>query len=131
NTVNNKTSYWVPKHSPRVFVEKVDIVSGVGRNRAEAAGEGATKYHNVHRVVSDLGVFDFNGPANTMRIVSVHPGVSVEEVQAASGFQIHVDGEVPTTREPSPGELMLIREMLDPKKLRDREVPPVEAGAGK
>ncbi len=131
NTVNNKTSYWVPKHSPRVFVEKVDIVSGVGRNRAEAAGEGATKYHNVHRVVSDLGVFDFNGPDNTMRIVSVHPGVSVEEVQAASGFQIHVDGEVPTTREPSPGELMLIREMLDPKKLRDREVPPVEAGAGK
>ena len=30
NTVNNRTSYWVPRHSPRVFVEKVDVVSGVG-----------------------------------------------------------------------------------------------------
>lgn len=85
----------------------------------------------MHRVVSDLGVFDFNGPNNTMRFVSVHPGVTVEEVQAASGFEIHADGEVPQTREPSAGELMLIREMLDPKGLRNREVPPAEAGASK
>ncbi len=131
NTVNNRTSYWVPKHSARVFVESVDIVSGIGRNRAEAAGEGAWRFHDVHRVVSDLGVFDFNGPGNTMRIVSVHPGVTVADVQAASGFEIHVDDEVPNTREPSAGELMLIREMLDPRKLRDREVPPVEAGEPK
>ena len=45
NTVNNKTSYWVPKHSSRVFVEQVDIVSGVGRTRAEAAGPAATRFH--------------------------------------------------------------------------------------
>jgi hypothetical protein len=59
-----------------------------------------------------------------MQFVSVHPGVTVEDVQAASSFEIHADGEVPETREPSPGELMLIREMLDPKTLREREVPP-------
>jgi hypothetical protein len=67
-----------------------------------------------------------------MRFVSLHPGVTVSEVQEASSFEIALpdgggDGEVPTTREPSPGELMLIREMLDPKTLRDREVPPVDA----
>jgi hypothetical protein len=62
-----------------------------------------------------------------MQFVSVHPGVAVEDVQAASAFEIHASGDVPETREPSPGELMLIREMLDPKSLRDREVPPVEA----
>lgn len=127
NTVNNKTSYWVPRHSSRVFVDHVDIVSGVGRTRAEAAGPAATRFHQVHRVVSDLGVFDFNGPGNTMRFVSVHPGVTVEVAQAASAFGIHVDGEVPVSRDPSPDELRLIREMLDPKTLRDREVPPVEA----
>ena len=77
NTVNNKTSYWVPKHSPRVFVEQVDVVSGVGRTRAEAAGPAATRFHGVHRVVSNLGVFDFGGPGHTMRFVSVHPGVTV------------------------------------------------------
>ena len=124
NTVNNKTSYWVPKHSTRVFVEHVDIVSGVGRARAEAAGPAATRFHQVHRVVSDLGVFDFGGPGHTMQFVSVHPGVTVEDVQDASSFAIHRPDDVPLTREPSPGELMLIRDMLDPKGLRDREVPP-------
>jgi NAD(P)H-dependent flavin oxidoreductase YrpB (nitropropane dioxygenase family) len=88
NTVNNKTSYWVPKHSSRVFVDHVDIVSGVGRTRAEAAGTAATRFHQVHRVVSDLGVFDFEGPGHTMRILSVHPGVTVEDVHAASSFRI-------------------------------------------
>ena len=107
----------------------MDIVSGVGRTRAEAAGPAATRFHGVHRVVSNLGVFDFGGPGHTMRFVSVHPGVTVDDVQAASSFEIHADGEVATTREPSPGELMLIREMLDPKSLRDREVPPVDPAA--
>ena len=132
NTVNNKTSYWVPKHSPRVFVEQVDVVSGVGRTRAEAAGPAATRFHGVHRVVSNLGVFDFGGPGHTMRFVSVHPGChgrgragSVVVRDRSAGFW--ADGDVPITREPSPGELMLIRDMLDPKTLRDREVPPVDA----
>jgi acyl CoA:acetate/3-ketoacid CoA transferase beta subunit len=123
NTVNNKTSYWVPKQSPRVFVDEVDMVSGVGRRRAEQAGPAATRFHNVHRVVSNLGVLDFEGPDHTMRLVSVHPGVTVEEVREASGCEIHVAGEVPETRVPTIEELILIREVLDPKCLRDREVP--------
>src|ERR1700754_679261 len=45
NTVNNRTSYWVPKHSPRVFVERVDIVSGVGPRRAREAGHAAAPLH--------------------------------------------------------------------------------------
>jgi len=123
NTVNNKTSYWVPKHSARVVVEQVDIVSGVGRARAEAAGTAATRFHDVHRLVTNLGVFDFGGPENTMRFVSVHPGVTVEDVREASGCEIHADGEVPATREPTEEELILIRQLLDPNNLREREVP--------
>ncbi|MFZ5847389.1 MAG: CoA-transferase subunit beta [Actinomycetota bacterium] len=123
NTVNNKTSYWVPKQSARVLVEQVDMVSGVGRQRAEQAGPAATRFHDVHRVVTNLAVLDFAGPGHTMRLVSVHPGVTVDEVREASGCDIHVDGEVPETRLPSMEELILIREVLDPKALRDREVP--------
>ncbi|MDX6277061.1 MAG: hypothetical protein QOJ72_1189 [Nocardioidaceae bacterium] len=123
NTVNNKTSYWVPKHSTRVVVEQVDIVSGVGFTRAEAAGPAATKFHHAGRLVSDLGVFDFNGPDHTLQFVSVHPGVTIEEVREASGCEIHAAGDVPDTREPTTEELTLIRELLDPKELRDREVP--------
>jgi acyl CoA:acetate/3-ketoacid CoA transferase beta subunit len=129
NTVNNRTSYWVPKHSTRVFVEQVDTVSGVGPKRAKEAGPAAARYNDIHRVVSNLGVFDVKGPDDTVRLLSVHPGVSVEDVQEATGFELAIPDEVPTTREPSYAELVLIREMLDPKTLRDREVPPV-AGSG-
>lgn len=123
NTVNNRTSYWVPKQSPRVFVEQVDVVTGVGPARAREAGPGAAKYHDIHRIVTNLGVYDVGGPDGTVRLLSVHPGVTVDDVQAASGFHVHVDGDVPTTREPGPGELMLIREVLDPSGWREKEVP--------
>ena len=124
NTVNNRTSYWVPKQSDRVVVEQVDVVSGVGRRRAEEAGPAATRFHDVHRVVTNLGVLDFGGPDHTMRLVSVHPGVTVDEVRTASGCEIHADGAVPETRTPTLEELVLIREVLDSQGLRDREVPP-------
>ena len=118
NTVNHATSYWVPKHSPRVFVEKVDMVSGVGTNR------GVTV--DLRRVVTDLAVLDLGGPRGTMRLVSVHPGVTVEDVQAATGFALYVSdaSEVAVSRLPSQAELHLIREVLDPKNLRDKEVAP-------
>lgn len=123
NTVNNRTSYWVPKQSPRVFVETVDVVTGVGPARAREAGAAATKFHDIHRIVTNLAVYDVGGPDGTVRLLSVHPGVTVEDVQAASGFPVYVEGDVATTREPGPGELMLIREVLDPKGLRHKEVP--------
>lgn len=123
NTVNNRTSYWVPKHSNRVFVENVDIVSGVGPARAKAAGPGASKYNDIHRIVTNLGVLDVKGADDTVRLLSVHPGVTVEEVIAATGFALEIPADVPTTRAPSTEELLIIREVLDPKGLRFREVP--------
>ena len=123
NTANNRTSYWVPKHSPRVFVDQVDIVTGVGPARAAAAGPAASRFNDIHRVVSNLGVFDVNGPDDTLRLLSVHPGVTTEEVQAATGFDLGDLGAVPLTREPTTEELVIIREVLDPRSLRHREVP--------
>lgn len=117
NTANHATSYWVPRHSPRVFVEKVDMVSGVGTDK------DAGPFVDLRRIVSDLGVMDLGGPGGTMRLVSVHPGVTVDDVQAATGFALHVD-DVVETRLPTDEELHLIREVLDPKSLRDKEVPP-------
>ncbi|MDQ8706058.1 CoA-transferase [Streptomyces sp. LHD-70] len=123
NTLNNPTSYWVPRHSTRVFVERVDMVSGVGYDRAAAAGPSATRYHRIPDVISNLGVFDFETPDRTMRLRSLHPGVTVEQVVQATGFALTVPDEVPHTREPTAEELRLIREVIDPKALRDREVP--------
>jgi acyl CoA:acetate/3-ketoacid CoA transferase beta subunit len=125
NTVNNRTSYWVPNHSRRTFVEKVDVVSGVGPQRARAAGRAASRFNDIHRVVSNLAVFDVRGPGDTLRLLSVHPGVTLDEVREASGCDLHVDGDgaVPQTRLPTAEELVLITEVLDPRGLRFKEVP--------
>ncbi len=122
NTVNHPTSYWVPNHSPKVFVQAVDVVSGVGFDRARALGRGG-RFHEIRRVVSNLGVFDFATPDHRMRLASVHPGVSVDDVVGQTGFDLAVAGQVPETRSPTPDELRLIRERIDPERLRDREVP--------
>ncbi|WP_031223635.1 CoA-transferase subunit beta [Streptomyces roseochromogenus] len=124
NTLNNPTSYWVPRHSRRVFVEHVDMVCGVGYDRAAAAGPSATRYHRIAHVVTDLGAFDFETPDRTMRLRSLHPGVTVEQVAEATGFPLTIPDEVPYTREPTDAELRLIREVIDPKGTREREVPP-------
>ena len=129
NTLNNRTSYWIPRHSPRVFVERVDMVCGVGYDRA-ARHPATARFHDVRRVVSDLGVFDFATPDRSMRLASLHPGVTVEEVRAATGFELTVPGEVPATREPTPRELRLIREVIDPEGIREREVPDRVAEGG-
>ncbi|MEU6016811.1 CoA-transferase [Streptomyces sp. NPDC047515] len=123
NTLNNPTSYWVPRHSARVFVERVDMVSGVGYDRAAAAGPSATRYHRIPDVISNLGVFDFETSDRTMRLRSLHPGVTVEQVCEATGFALTIPDEVPLTREPTEAELRLIREVIDPKGQREREVP--------
>lgn len=122
NSVHHPTSYWVPKHSPRVFVPKVDMVCGVGNDRAAQAGPSTFRHHELRRIVTNLAVFDYHPDHGTLRLASVHPGVSVEEVQAATGFPLSVEHEVPETRLPTPEELRLIREVLDPQGWRDREV---------
>lgn len=57
-----------------------------------------------------------------MRLASLHPGVSVEQVREATGFALTVPDEVPYTRGPSARELELIRDVIDPADTRAREV---------
>ncbi len=122
NTLSHTTSYWVPRHTARVFVDAVDVVSGVGYDRAAALGERSSRFHEIRRVVSNLGVFDFETPDRAMRVVSVHPGVSVDEVNENTGVELVCDGDVPETRAPTDAELKLLRERLDPENLAAREV---------
>lgn len=122
NTINNATSYWVPNHSPKVFVEKVDAVCGIGYDRAAELGPVAARFHRIPRVVSNLAVLDFESPDHRMRLASVHPGVTVDEVVAATGFELVIPSDVPATRLPNDDELRLIREEIDPLGLCEQEV---------
>ena len=121
NTINHATSYWVGNHSPRVFCDKVDVVSGIGYDKVDATNP-AFRFTDVRRVVSNLGVFDFAGPGHTMRAVSLHPGVSADDVREATSFEIHGLAEAEPTRLPTADELTLIQTVIDPKSLRDKEV---------
>ncbi len=121
NTISHPTSYWVPNHSPKVFVEKVDVVSGMGYDRAAKLGASA-RFHEIRRVISNLAVFDFATPDHRMRLASLHPGVTVDEVVSGTGFELAIDGDVHETPAPSGEQLRLIREVLDPQSLRDVEV---------
>jgi acyl CoA:acetate/3-ketoacid CoA transferase beta subunit len=122
NTINHPVSYWVPRHTRRVFVGAVDMVSGIGYDRAAGVGEQGAAFHELRAVVSNLAVLDFDAPGHVMRLRSVHPGVTVDDVLAATGFALHVPDDVPVTRLPAPHELALIRERLDPAGRRDREL---------
>jgi acyl CoA:acetate/3-ketoacid CoA transferase beta subunit len=122
NTIHHATSYWVPNHGPKVFVPRVDVVSGVGHDRAAALGPASSRFHDVRCVISNLGVFDFATPDRSMRLVSVHPGVPVDEVVAQTGFELVLPSRVPETRLPSDEELRLLRERIDPKGFANREV---------
>ena len=122
NTVNHPTSYWVPNHSTRSFVEQVDVVSGVGYARAAAAGPSATKFHEIRFVVSNLGVFDFETPDHTMRAAIGAPrgdgrgDRGGHRLRAGRPVRRAVDAAA------DPRGAHLIRDVLDPRGLRDREV---------
>jgi acyl CoA:acetate/3-ketoacid CoA transferase beta subunit len=122
NLVNHTTSYWVPNHSTRTFVQSVDVVSGPGYDRVADLSITIQANHEIRRVVSNLGVFDFDNPERRMAIQSRHPGITVEEILNATGFELKVPDEVPETRVPTTGELRLIREVIDPDGLRKLEM---------
>lgn len=121
NSINHRTSYWVGNHSTRVFGDSVDVVCGIGWDKVDPANP-AYRFVDVYRVVTNLGVFDFNGPDHTMRALSLHPGVEPDRVAENTSFGVHGLSEAGTTRLPTGDEQRWIRSVIDPKALRDKEV---------
>ena len=122
-SIGKRLFFWNPNHNPKSIVSEVDFVSCAGYlggddERTRIGLEGGPEL-----VVTNLAVLDFHPQSNHMRIRSVHPGVSVEEVQEATGFELLLpeDGEVPVTSPPSEAEVRLIREKIDPDGMRKRE----------
>lgn len=118
NSISHLNSMFVPNHSPRVFVPgEVDIVGGVGYNPARWP-QGANRAHvDLRLIVTDLCVLDFTGQDHAIRVRSLHPGVTLEQVRAATGFALEAGVAPPTTVAPTPEQLAIIRR-LDPHDLR-------------
>ena len=104
---------YVPRHSRAVFVPRVDFVSGLGHSPNRRSG------HGPRYLVSDLGQFDWAD--GRMRLITLHPGVTVERVQAKTGFELAIAPDLHETPPPTAEDLRLLREEIDPLGVRRLE----------
>jgi glutaconate CoA-transferase subunit B len=118
NTVNNRTSMFFGNHTKRAFVPgEVDMVSGAGYNPARYPGRRYPRGLDHRRIITNLCVLDFEGPDHAIRVRSLHPGVSFEEVQGNTGFELIRPKGLSETAAPTSEQLDIIAE-LDPHNLR-------------
>ena len=117
-SVGKHLYYWNLNHTPQTLVEKVDFISGAGYldggdARARLGLEGGPQL-----VVTNLAVMDFHPQSKRMRLKSVHPGVSLAQVQEATGFELIIPEKVMRTRIPNTEQVRLIRQDIDPDGMR-------------
>ncbi|HEY5335225.1 MAG TPA: CoA-transferase subunit beta [Mycobacteriales bacterium] len=103
----------VMRQSLRSFVEQVEFVTSVGfgrgageRERLGLRGRGPVK------VISDLGVLEPDPVTCELVLTAVHPGVSAQDVQAATGWPLRVASDLITTEPPTEQELTVLRELV-------------------
>jgi acyl CoA:acetate/3-ketoacid CoA transferase beta subunit len=109
---------YVPRHSRLTFVPELDYLSGLGHHPARVHGSGA------RHLVTDLGQFDFNGGAPEqprMRLLTYHPGATIERIQARTGFELEIAPDAHETPLPAEHELLLLRQEIDPLGIRRLE----------
>lgn len=104
---------YVPRHSRLTFVRQLDFRSGLGHDPARTHGNGPLY------LISDLGQFDFAG--GRMRLTSYHPGVTIEQIQKHTGFELEIAPDVQETPPPPDDEIRLLREEIDPYGIRRLE----------
>jgi glutaconate CoA-transferase subunit B len=118
NTVNNRTSMFVPTHNTKAFVAgEVDMVSGAGYNPARYPDGKFPPGLDHRRIISNLAVLDFTGPDHAISVRSLHPGVSFDEVQDNTGFELVRPENIGVTPAPTAEQIAAMNE-LDPHNLR-------------
>ena len=112
---------YLTRQSPLSLVERVEYISAA-RGLLTAGERLAAGYQpGVVRLITNLGVFEVEEATRELVLVSVHPGVRVDDVQAATGFPLRVAAQIETTELPSVDDLRFIREEIDPLGMRRLE----------
>src|SRR5205823_10611203 len=105
------------KHEKRRFVGRVDFVTSPGfLSGAESRREAGLTAGGMYRVVTDLGILGFEDHSKRMQLLALHPGITADQVQANTGFELLVAGALEITDPPTEGELAVLRH-LDPDRL--------------
>ena len=122
NSISHPNSFFVPSHNTRVFMDgECDFVSSIGYNPDRLPKGHSLDDIDIRLVVTDLCVMDFGGPDHQIRLVSLHPGISAEQVQENTGYPVHVPDQVPTTEAPTQAQLDIIA-ALDPHNQRAHQI---------
>src|SRR5438094_5205426 len=108
----------VTSHDPRRFVEKLDFLTTPGYLTGPGAREaaGLPPGTGPYRVITDLAVMGYHDQTRRMQILSLHPGVGMDRVRAATRFELHVREPLEVTRPPTDEELRILREEVDPHR---------------
>ena len=113
-TYSDHIYLYVPRHSRVTFVKKLNFVSGLGHVSHRKRGDGP-KY-----LITNMGQFDWHN--GKMRLTSYHSGVNIDRIQAKTGFELSIADDVHETPPPTPNELKLLREEIDPLNVRQLEM---------
>lgn len=113
-TFSDEVYLYVPRHSRATFVPKLDYLSGMGHNPNRTLGHGP-KY-----LITDLGQFDF--AEGVLRVTSIHPGETLDRIRAKTGFPVDAAPDCRETEPPTPEEIRLLREDIDPLGVRKLEL---------
>src|SRR3954462_3086968 len=115
---------YLTRHSPERFIEAVEFCTASrGLLTDEERTRGGLQPGKV-RLISDLGMFELDQKEKRFRLVSIHPGVALDDVRAQTGGDFLVAEPLPRTQLPSEDELRLIRDEVDPFGIRQLEFVP-------
>ena len=103
------------RHEARKLNEAVSFVTSPGYLRGSGDREAAGLQGGPSRVITDRAIFDFDPESKRMRLVSIHPGVMLEDVLANMAFQPIVPDDLPITEPPTAEQIRLIRKEIDPE----------------
>jgi len=98
------------RHSRRAFVEKLDFVTSVGHGHGAGHREAlGLRGRGPSIVITDLGELRPDPVTKELTLVSVHPGVTVDQVREATGWTLKVATDVATSAAPTERELQQLR----------------------
>jgi glutaconate CoA-transferase subunit B len=102
----------------RRFVPKLDFLTTPGFLTGPGAREaaGLPPGTGPFRVITDLAVLSYHETTKRMQVYSLHPGIALEQVQQATGFELAVPDTLSTTMAPSEQELHILRDEVDPHR---------------
>ena len=105
------------RHEKRRFVDNVDFITSPGfLHGGTSRKDSGLLAGGMYRVVTDLAIMGFDEASKRMQIIALHPGITIDQVRANTGFELEVAAEVETTEPPTEQELEVLRH-LDPERL--------------